>query len=170
MSISSKQWLALYTRSRWEKKVFKLLTEGGHEAFLPLRREKRQWKDRKKWVEEPLIRSYIFVNTGKKEYYDILNTPGAVCYIFFEGKPAPIREEQILFLKSINENPLSEFEVTSNNFQKGDLLTITSGAFSGFEGELIEYRGRKKVLIRLEQLGKAILITIPIQYISILNK
>lgn len=159
-----KQWLALYTRSRWEKKVYQLLIELGHEAFLPLRRERRQWKDRKKWVEEPLIRSYVFVYTGEKEYYDILNIPGAVRYIFFEGKPAPIREDQLELLKKISLENI-EAIATEEQFSKGDEINISSGILTGYSGELVDFKGNKKVLVRLDQLGQSLLLTIPLQNI-----
>ena len=59
-------WYAIYTRSRGEKVVAKLLKESGLEVYLPLQRKLRQWSDRKKWVEVPYINSYVFVRTSEK--------------------------------------------------------------------------------------------------------
>ena len=61
----SYNWYALYTFPRFEKKVYKRLVERGIEAYLPLQKKLRKWKDRKKWIEEPLIRSYIFVKISE---------------------------------------------------------------------------------------------------------
>ena len=54
-------------------KVYQELKNQSVEAYLPLEKKIRQWSDRKKKVEEPMIRSYVFVKSSEKEYYDILN-------------------------------------------------------------------------------------------------
>ena len=38
----------------------------GIESYLPLKKVLKQWSDRKKWVEEPLFRSYIFIHADLK--------------------------------------------------------------------------------------------------------
>ena len=50
-----KAWYAVYTNSRAEKRVSDRLAEMGIETFLPLQKTLRQWSDRKKLVEKPLI-------------------------------------------------------------------------------------------------------------------
>jgi len=72
------KWYAVYTKSRTEKKLTGRLNEKGIESYLPLRKTLKQWSDRKKIVEEPLISSYVFVNIQNSRYYDVLNTQGAV--------------------------------------------------------------------------------------------
>ena len=56
-----KNWFALYVQPRKEKVVEKELLRNNYEAFLPIKKCLRQWKDRKKMVEMPLIPSYVFV-------------------------------------------------------------------------------------------------------------
>jgi transcription antitermination factor NusG len=56
-----KNWYALYTKPRWEKKIHKLLQQKGIESYCPLNKVRRKWSDRIKVVEEPLFKSYIFV-------------------------------------------------------------------------------------------------------------
>ena len=70
---TEKKWYALYTKPRWEKKVYRLLSERGMEAYCPLNKVKKKWSDRIKLVEEPLFKSYVFVHTEEEE------TPGAWC-------------------------------------------------------------------------------------------
>jgi len=69
-------WFAAYTRSRNEKKVAGELEEQHIEYYLPLIKTIRQWSDRKKKVEVPLINSYIFVRIIEKEYLKVLQTTG----------------------------------------------------------------------------------------------
>lgn len=159
------RWYAAYTKSRTEKKVLARLTDNGFEAYLPILRKRHQWSDRLKWVEEPLIRSYIFIRANEKEYYDAINTPGLVCYVTFEGKAAPIPDWQIDTLRMLlNEG--AEMEVSNERFAPGQKIIVVSGTLVGMKGEMVEYRGKKKVLIRLGSTGTNILVTVGLDLIE----
>ena len=80
----NKKWYAIYVKSTNEKKVFKTLDDIGIESFLPLITKMKQWSDRRKKVEEPLFRSYLFVNITLSDYYKVLNVNGVVKFISFE--------------------------------------------------------------------------------------
>jgi transcriptional antiterminator RfaH len=115
----AKKWFALYTKSRSEKKVNQELIFKGIECYLPIEKKLKQWSDRKKWVEEPFIRSYIFVKSEEHELQNILNTVGVVSVISFGGKPAKVQEEHLNIIKSIlssNEN----FELSTEIFKPGE--------------------------------------------------
>ena len=153
------QWYAVYTHSRAEKRLMELLTARGIEAYVPLRKVVHQWSDRKKIVEEPLIRSYCFVKVDYREYYNVLNTPGAVRYIWFSGKPATIPDRQIETLKVIGSNNL-EMDCLPDTFRHGMHVRVTSGPLMGVEGELVNIANKKKVIIRFDQLNQVISISI----------
>ena len=95
----AKKWLALYTRPRWEKKVHALLTEKGIESYCPLNKVRRQWSDRVKTVEEPLFKSYVFVRVNEGERTAVRLTSGAINFIYWNGKPAQIREKEIVAIR-----------------------------------------------------------------------
>lgn len=57
------------------------------------------WSDRKKWVEEPFIRSYVFVFIEAEKIQQALNAPGVVTVIRFGGKPAMVQEDHIQLIK-----------------------------------------------------------------------
>ena len=94
-----KGWYAIYTHSRAEKRVSDRLTEAGIETFLPLQKTLRQWSDRKKLVEKPLISSYVFVKVVPKEFFTVRKTDGVVKFIMLQGKPVVIPEIQITNLR-----------------------------------------------------------------------
>ena len=71
-----KKWIAVYTKSRHEQIVVNELNNKNIEAYCPMFKEKRQWSDRKKWVDFPLFRSYVFANIEIKENIYILQTIG----------------------------------------------------------------------------------------------
>lgn len=159
------RWYAAYTKSRSEKKALARLTNNGFEAYLPIKRKRHQWSDRLKWVEEPLIKSYIFIHVNERDYYDAINTPGLVCYVTFEGKAAPIPDRQIDLLKVLlNEG--AEMEVSNDHFAPGQKIIVISGTLVGMQGEMVEYRGKKKVLVRLGTTGTNLLVTVSLELIE----
>ena len=139
-------WYAAYTKPRNEKKVFERLTENGIETFLPLQKRLKQWSDRKKMVEEPLFRSYIFVRIGEKDYYNVLNTPGVVRYVTFGGRAAPIPERQIEQVKQLLVQDI-EIELLAESIEPGTNVEIMFEGLKGIVGELVEHCGKKKVVI-----------------------
>jgi len=156
------KWYAIYTKSRAEKAVSDRLQEQQIETFLPLQRKLRKWSDRKKWVETPYINSYVFVKVSEKEYYDVINTQGAVRYITFEGKAAPIPDWQIDAMKKV-VNSDQAFHFSNQHFQKGEKISIESGTLAGYTGEVIhDSDGKKKVIIRINQIGYALLVEMDI--------
>lgn len=146
-------WFAVYTRSRAEKKLFSCLEQKDIQCFLPLKKTLRQRSDRKKWVEIPLIPSYLFVHITEKEYYKVLNTPGAVCYVCFGGQPVPIPEEQINHLNNFILNKTQDLEVHYGDFARGDSVEVISGPLKGVSGEVVEIRGKQRLLLRFDSLG-----------------
>jgi transcriptional antiterminator RfaH len=162
------QWYAAYTNSRAEKKVLKELQKQGIEAYLPLQKKLRQWSDRRKWVEEPLIRCYIFVRIDIGNYYQVLNTNGIVRYISFEGKAVPIPENQIDVLRKLVANE-ADVEVTTENFTPGDKVKVVSGPMHGLEGELVDFRGNRRVMIRIEHIGQQLLVSIPAGFLEVIS-
>jgi transcription antitermination factor NusG len=154
-------WYAIRVKSRAEKKVNAQLTDQGIESFLPLQRRLRRWSDRKKWVDMPLISGYVFVHISRKEYERVLNTFNVVCYIYFEGKAAVIRDKDILLLKRMLGQSELELEVTIENLKPGQLVEVISGPLCGVVGELIEFKGRNKVALRIPPLGYMVMVEAP---------
>ena len=162
----SKKWYAVYTRSRAEKKVLAELQANNIESFLPLQKQLRQWKDRKKWVEMPLLPGYCFVHISRNEYELVLQSNNVVCYITFEGKAAEVREEQIEALKIMLHQNEFEVEITHENFSIGKKAEIIRGPLLGLQGELIDIRGKHKFLLRIEQLDKNFIVEVPADHLS----
>ena len=163
--VSPKIWYPVYTRARAEKKVHTWLEKHGIESFLPLRKVLRQWSDRKKWVQSPLFSSYIFVHIGMNEYLDVLNTPGVARFVWFEGKPVPIPDKQIHTIQLLLDGDV-DLEAVDVQFLPGDRVYIDYGALKGLGGELVTYRGKKRVLIRIDEIGKNLVITVPLAWVT----
>ena len=154
-----KTWFAIYTRSRNEKKVYKQLVNTGIDVYLPLIKTLKQWSDRKKWVEEPFIRSYIFVFIDEADLQQALNTPGIVTVIRFGGKPAKIQENQIDLIKSVLSSN-EEYELSTESFETGELVEVESGSLKGLFGEMVHHLNKYKVLVRISSINQNVLIRI----------
>lgn len=159
-SISELKWYAIYTRPRAEKLVYQRLIEEGIETFLPLQKTYRMWSDRKKLVEKPLLSSYIFVKTNKKNFPRVYKTSGVVKFISFEGQPVSIPQNQIDNLRLLI-NSDAEIEVSSEKFAQGDNVEVINGSLVGLTGELIKIGSKNRVVVRIDRLDQNLILKIP---------
>jgi transcription antitermination factor NusG len=165
---TEKQWHVVYTRSRAEKKVQLELTIKNIENFLPMQKKLRQWKDRKKWVEMPLMSGYCFVQITRKEYDLVLQINNVVSYVRFEGKAAIIPDKQIDALKQMLKQYVFDVDVTTDNFEPGKKVEVVEGPLIGLRGELVEARGKNKFIIRFTQINSIFSVEIPANQLSLL--
>jgi len=165
---TEKVWYALYVKSRTEKKVAIELEGIDIDFYLPLEKKLKQWSDRKKWVEEPLFRSYIFVHITPKEYYKVLQARGAVKYISFEGKAVPVPPQQIDAIKIY----LAEIDPIQNEdviWEEGKEVEVMTGNLIGLKGILIKAKGKNRVKVEIEVVGSAIILNIPRKHLRIIG-
>ncbi|HLN74529.1 MAG: UpxY family transcription antiterminator [Methylococcaceae bacterium] len=158
-------WHAVYVKSRAEKKAQLDLQTQGIETFLPLQRKLRQWSDRKKWVEMPLIAGYLFVKICRKEYDQVLQSSNVVTYVRFEGKAAIVPDVQIEYLKLMLSQQDTEVELTREKLKPGQTVEVVAGPFIGLKGKLQKIKGKSKVAVELEQLGYSAMVEIEVQNI-----
>jgi transcription antitermination factor NusG len=163
---NQKAWHVVYTRSRTEKKVLAELTAQNIECFLPLQKKLRQWKDRKKWIEMPVITSYCFVNITRKEYDQVLQSDNVVRYVVFEGKAAIVPDYQIDALKKMMKQSDFEVSVTPDNFKPGKKVEIIAGPLVGVRGELVKLKNRNRFIIRIEQIETVFSVEVPAEKIT----
>lgn len=148
---SEKTWMVIYTRSKWEKKVDRLLKEKGIESFCPLVKTNRKWADRNMLVEIPLFTSYLFVHIAASEQSLVRETMGVINFIYYNGKPATVDKCDIERIRSIIGKYKDIETISIRELSTGDRIKITQGALADLEGEVIEVKG-KSVLISIRQL------------------
>lgn len=157
-----KHWYALYVKSRAEKKVLTQLEEQGVEAFLPLVTRIKQWSDRKKKVEEPLFRSYVFVHSTEKEHYPILNVYGVVRFVTFEHKAVVVPDNQIIAIKRyIDDFKEEEDNLKNTELKEGQMVRIIAGPLTGLTGQLKSVKNKKYLIVYIEAVGQYIPVNIP---------
>jgi len=147
----TKNWYAVYTRPRWEKKVADIFNKHKIENYCPLNRVIRQWSDRKKTIYEPLFTSYVFVKVSEKDHLELKKTTGVINLVYWLNKPAVIPAYEIDAIKSF----LSEH--TNVALQKkpinvNDTVRVVGGPLMSREGQVL-YVKNSTIKVALPSLG-----------------
>jgi transcription antitermination factor NusG len=162
-----KRWHVIYTKAKWEKKVDTLLMQKGFESWCPLQKKERQWSDRKKIIEEPLFRSYVFVKVSKDQYTQLLSTNGVVRFLYFDKKPAIIRDKEIELIKKYLGESYTNIEVVDmSNIPAQTKVSVNQGLFMGQKGEVVK-SGKKSVFVRLESINMMMIVEFKVEEISV---
>lgn len=137
-----KVWLVIYTKPRWEKKLADQLTAKGFTVYCPTQRVKRRWSDRIKWIDQPLFSSHIFIHIEPERRDSVYFTPGFVRFLFWNKRPAQVRETEIDTLKRW----LNDFDheaISIRQLAVGSQVCLKSGPLQGREATVLEQRGTK---------------------------
>ena len=154
MPEDKRKWYVVYTKPRWEKKVYRLFEERRIEAYCPLNRVRKKWSDRVKWVEEPLFKSYVFVNVVEEELTEIRLVNGVVNFVYWLGKPAVVKEKEIeVIRKFLNE--YVDIRVEPVELKKDTKVTIRKGALMDKEAKVMKVLNNR-VQVVIESIGFAL--------------
>jgi transcription antitermination factor NusG len=131
-----------------------------------LQKIERQWSDRKKIIEDPLFKSYVFVRIDMTEKAKVLMTDGVLNFVHYLGKPAVIKNEEVDNIKRyLAEKDASIFIISQEGFQTDTKIRVNHGVFMDNEGTVIR-GGRKKVYVKLESLGQIMVVEFPAEFLS----
>ncbi|MFL5742334.1 MAG: UpxY family transcription antiterminator [Flavisolibacter sp.] len=145
------RWYAIYTRPRWEKKVNGVLLQKGIESYCPLNKVRRKWSDRIKTIEEPLFKSYVFVKIEDSDRSNVRMTNGVVNFVYWNGKPAVIREKEIQTIKRFLDEH-ENVEVVKMDFGPDQRVRVISGPMMDQEGKVLEVKN-KTAKVCIDSLG-----------------
>ena len=154
-------WYALYTKPRFEKRVRETLESNGFECYLPLHRSPRVWSDRVKMVDMPLFSSYIFVKSKESEIRSLIRLNGIVRVIFYDGKPAVIRQQELEAIKMFLEVAEGKTLCT------GDEVEILVGSLKCKSGKVVKIK-KKYIVLRIEQLAATV--SVNTEDVALLNR
>ncbi|MGV8995260.1 MAG: UpxY family transcription antiterminator [Flavobacterium sp.] len=149
-------WYALYTKPRKEQKVAQQLEQLGFTIYLPLKTEIRQWSDRKKKVVSPLFSSYVFIQIEETKRETVFIIDGILNYVFWLGKPAIIRDDEMEMMRREIEHPNSE--VFIETLERGQEIQLQEGVFKG-QLAMVEHVSSQKTHLFLPSLGIKLVIS-----------
>lgn len=151
MSETVLNWYAINTKPRWEKKVAQVLDIKGIENYCPLSMVVKQWSDRKKVIFEPIFKCYVFVKIEEQKKWDIRKIDGILNYVYWLGKPAKIKNEEIDTIKKFL-NEFSDVTVESIGLQLNQKVRVKQGMLMNYEGILLELKGNR-AFVKIESMG-----------------
>jgi transcription antitermination factor NusG len=158
-SQSARQWFAVYTTCRHEKRVAEHLQRREIEHYLPLYRSHRKWKDGSRVVLSlPLFPGYVFVRICRNERVAVLEVPSVLWIV---GSPAsqptalPAFEIETL-RAALDPSRVEPFPLLT----AGQRVRIRSGALAGIEGIVVRQKNGFRVVITLELIMQSIAVEI----------
>ena len=158
-SMSSRlNWYAAYTWARHEKKVALQLEERRIEHFLPLYRSLRHWKDRKKELEMVLFPGYVFIHLELRDRVRVLELPGVVRFVSFNGQPAALAQEDIEALRNgLAHDVKAEYHPY---LTAGRRVKVVYGPLSGAQGILVRRRNNARLVISIDAIMRSVSVEI----------
>ncbi|HEY6339369.1 MAG TPA: UpxY family transcription antiterminator [Candidatus Sulfotelmatobacter sp.] len=151
-------WYALYTAPRHEKKVAEQIHRRGITCFLPLYRSVRRWKDRRKELDLVLFPGYVFLRIALQNRLQVLQLPGAVRLVTFNGQPAPLVGGDIENLRLRLSHP---GKIEPHPFLRvGRRVRVRSGPFQGLEGIIQRTRDRCRVIFSIDLIMRSIAVEV----------
>ena len=155
---NKKKWYVLKTKPKSEKKVAERLKAMGLQVYCPTRIEVRQWSDRKKKVEVPVLPSTVFVKLEEKERSIVFNAPGAVHYLFWLGKAAIVPDSEIDVLQEAIKSAFHIVDV--EKIKAGDTIEIEGLGFVEKQKGTVKYVSENQCWVVLNSLGYVVKLAI----------
>ncbi len=143
-------WYVLYTKPRSEKKVEEELLSLGLHVYCPTRSEIRIWSDRKKRVQIPVLPSMVLVNIDTKDINRVFESSGVIRYMFWLGKRAIVRQEEVDILKKYLNGSYNFINSKISNIKVGDNFKLSS--FNNENG-IVNRISNNSIWIFLNSLG-----------------
>ena len=164
-----KNWFALYVKPRHEFKVRDELEYISIQNYLPVTTKIRQWSDRKKKINEPLLKGYIFIYADEKERLSSLENISVIKCICDHGRPAKIPVWQIVNLQNMLNHDC-EFSVF-DGLVKGTTIEIVEGPFKGVQGVLEKTETVNNLAVSIDLLNRSVVVHLPKESVTkVINK
>ena len=149
------RWYAVSVRPRHEKLVTRHLEYQGLNYFLPVYRSVRRWKDRRKELDMALFPGYVFVNLNLRYRLGVLQAPGVVQFVTFQGQPAAVRDSEIRALESGMSAGLRP--QPHPYLHQGRRVRIKRGPLVGAEGILIRRKERFRLVLSVDLIMRSVM-------------
>lgn len=155
---SRENWYALYTAPRHEKRVADQIKKRDITCFLPLYRSIRRWKDRRKELALVLFPGYVFVRIELQERFQILQLPGAVRLVTFNGQPVALPEQEIESLRSSLCTPRG---IEPHPYLRvGRRVRVRSGPLQGLEGIIQRTKDRCRIIFSIHLITRSVAVEV----------
>jgi transcription antitermination factor NusG len=167
------KWYAARVKYRTEKRIKTFLEQEKIEHFIPLKQDVRQKRGKLVKMEIPEIPCLVFVKTNYRTAMSLPQNSGfSMGFIknhetnSFQIIPDKQMKDFMFLLDFSNVT----FRVENSSLRRGDKVRVVKGEFAGIEGELIRFKGHKRVVVRLEGVFSLVTTYIPGSFIERINE
>ncbi len=155
-------WFCIHTKRYKESWVARQLMESCDEIYLPLLRQQRTVRRRRKWVIEPLFPGYLFARFVVEERFRAVRYTSGVVSVVSTTNGGPIEVDEAIILTLRQRSANGYVEVSPVLFFPGEELEITEGPFQGlralFQQEL---KAGERVAVLLDLLSSRVRVELP---------
>ena len=132
------------------------LDEADIEFYYPIRMTEKLTPGGLKFVEEPLVKSLIFVRTNRESLRKLKSKLGGTIVPYYDrmtNAPLIVPEKQMDSFKRLCEMKEAGLEYLGSDepkYHQGDRVRVTEGIFKGFEGHIKRIRHDRKLIVTIE--------------------
>ena len=155
-----RQWFVIHTYSGYENKVKKNLEHriqaldlGNHifRVVVPTEEEIEIKNGQRRVQQRKVYPGYVLVQMimSDEAWYLVRNTPGVTGFVGLGNKPTPLGKDEAAQILRQMETETPRVKVT---FSRGQMVKITDGPFSDFEGKVDDVnqeKGKVRVLVSI---------------------
>ena len=131
------------------------------EVKIPMEQTIEEKNGKRKIVERKLLPCYVFIKMiySNQLWYWITNTRGVTGFVGPQGRPIPMKENEIRKMRL-------EEVVTDADFRVGDHVQIDSGPLENFDGIITEVNDTaQKAKVNVQMFGRST--DVEVEYIQI---
>jgi transcription antitermination factor NusG len=151
---SRREWYAVYTMSRHEKRVAAHCERIAIEQFLPLYTWRRSWKNRTTIdLQMPLFPNYIFVQLLPEDHGPLMRLPGVLSTVGNAAGPVAIQESEMELLRRVIECRAIE---PHPYITAGDKVRVKAGPLEGIVGVVLRKANGLRLIVTLDLIGKSV--------------
>jgi transcription antitermination factor NusG len=156
--LSYLRWYAVYTRSRHEKCVSRLLEAMSLTTFLPAYESVHRWNDRSAVVCQPIFPGYVFVRICLSDRMQVLSVPGVVNLVGVQGQPCPIPDEEMNSLRVCLERRIRM--EPHPYLVVGRRVRIKRGPLAEMEGILVRKKGQFRLVLSVSLITRSVAVEV----------
>lgn len=151
-------WYAIYTCPRHEKRVAEQVEQRSFPCFLPLYRSVRRWKDRRKELDLVLFPGYVFVRMALASKLRVLQLPGVVRLVSFNGQPVTLPTAEI---EALQTRWSTELKAEPHPYlHAGDRVRVHNGPLRGLEGIILRRKDCCRVIFSIDLIMRSVAVEV----------
>jgi transcription antitermination factor NusG len=118
-----------------------------------------RWKNHQRVrVHLPLFPGYVFVRLALRKRLQVLQVPGVVRLVGFNGLPTPLPDEE---MEALRHGLAQQLHAQPHPYlAAGQRVRITSGPLAGLDGFPVRTKGNVRFVLSIQLISRSVLVDI----------